>query len=75
MRRKELPQGDSKLVHQTMASKTGSGFFGNGGENRQELVGFVLEAGKPGGRYDVGERKKVQPVGSFVEFLEAVSYF
>lgn len=51
------------------------GFFGDCGENGEELVGFVLEVRQFCGGDDVGVGEEVEPVAGFVEFLEAVADF
>ncbi len=55
--------------------QVGFGFFGDGGEDGEELVGFVLETRKTVGGNDVGVGKEVEPVAGFVQFLEAVADF
>ena len=47
------------------------GALGDGGEDGEELVAFVLESGKAVGWNDFGIDEEFEPVGGFIEFLEA----
>ena len=50
--------------------QVGSGFFGDGGEDGQELVGFVLEAGEAGGGDNVGVGGEVEPIQRVIKLVK-----
>ena len=47
----------------------------DGDQNGDQIVGFVEQRLQPGGRYDLGVGQQFQPIGSFVQFLQAALDF
>ena len=53
--------------------KVGFGFLGDGGENGEELVGFVLQAGKPSCGDNVSVGEEFQPIKRFLQFFKTIA--
>ncbi len=51
------------------------GVLGDGREDGEELLGFIMEGFEFGGGNDAAAGEEFEPVGSLVEFFEAVADF
>ena len=50
--------------------QVGFGFFGDGGEDGQELVGFVLKTEEAGGGDNVGLGGEVEPIQRVIKLVK-----